>query len=262
MPVSSYEKVVQCPYERSHVIVPDRLSVHLVKCRKNHPNSNVKICPYNSNHHIQAAKYDTHLDDCDSKDLAVHLLQESVAESRQNCSFASIDSGICSISPSPSNNTNSNNTDDEEDWEKDLIAEPYDPVKRSLEMNVIRKPRGLTPGQRREFVLQERIRLRAINEKEKAKNNPKLPVEAPVTIRRPMYVASAQTEKGKPESDGMTLRRPKFILDKKSTNAPDECLTRAIGNMKIDAIKKESQAPVGHPVSRTSWTKVKNNTEN
>lgn len=258
MPVSSYEKVVQCPYERSHLIVPDRLSVHLVKCRKNHPNTNVKICPYNSNHHIQAARYDTHLDDCDSKDLAVHLLQESIAESRQNCSVGSIDSGICSISPSP---TNASNIEDEEDWEKDLIAEPYDPVKRSLEMNVIRKPRGLTPGQRREFVLQERIRLRAINEKEKAKFNPKVPVEAPVTIRRPMYVASAPTEKGNPQIDGMTLRRPKFILDKKANNTPNECLAREIGKMKIDATQKESEAPIGHPVTRTSCTEFKNNNE-
>merc|ERR1712141_723367 len=126
-------------------------------------------------------------------------------------------------------------------------------------MNVIRKPRGLTPGQRREFVLQERIRLRAINEKEKAQNNPKLPVEAPVTTRRPMYVASAQTEKGNPEIDGMTLRRPKFILEKKANNTPDEFLTREIGKMKIDASKKESEAPVGHPVTRTSCTEFKNN---
>lgn len=259
MPVSSYEKVVQCPYERSHLIVPDRLSVHLVKCRKNHPNTDVKICPYNSNHHIQAARYSTHLDDCDSKDLAVHLLQESVAERRQNCSVASIDSGLCSISPSPSNNTTDSNIDDEEDWEKDLIAEPYDPVKRSLEMNVIRKPRGLTPGQRREFVLQERIRLRAINEKEKAKFNPKVPVEAPVTIRRPMYVASAQTEKGNPEIDGMTLRRPKFILDKKANITPDQFLTREIGKMKIDTTKEESQVPLDivfqeHPVPNSRTT--------
>lgn len=144
MHVLGYEKFEQCVYERSHLIVPDRMNNHLVKCRKKHSYTSVKICPYQSNHPVKAVEYERHVEECDGKDLAPHNLGAQSSDRR----YTSISTGNGSSVTSCSYTSRSSCTTVDEDCEIDRSSEPYDPVQASLKMNIIRKPIGLTLSQR------------------------------------------------------------------------------------------------------------------
>lgn len=53
-----YEETVQCPYEKSHIILKHRFQTHLIKCKRNHPDIQLEICPFDQTHHV-------HKDDLD-----------------------------------------------------------------------------------------------------------------------------------------------------------------------------------------------------
>ena len=52
MGLMPWEKTTTCPYNPAHQITIERIQSHLIKCRRNHPNSNHVICPFNASHHI------------------------------------------------------------------------------------------------------------------------------------------------------------------------------------------------------------------
>lgn len=57
-------RMVQCPYEIHHKVRIDRLQYHLVKCRKNHPDSDFVICPFNASHHVPKKCEESHTKTC------------------------------------------------------------------------------------------------------------------------------------------------------------------------------------------------------
>lgn len=44
------QDLLECPYDKHHRILKHRMQVHLIKCRRNHPNVNKAICPFNVTH--------------------------------------------------------------------------------------------------------------------------------------------------------------------------------------------------------------------
>ncbi|KAF3861096.1 hypothetical protein F7725_001351 [Dissostichus mawsoni] len=46
------DTLLQCPFDKNHLIRVCRFPYHLIKCRKNHPKlaSELKTCPYNARH--------------------------------------------------------------------------------------------------------------------------------------------------------------------------------------------------------------------
>ena len=66
-----------CPYNKSHMIRPERMQRHLILCRKDvlsKPENpfhkaakDLERCPYDANHHIPSAEMDNHITDCPSK---------------------------------------------------------------------------------------------------------------------------------------------------------------------------------------------------
>ena len=66
-----------CPYNKSHMIRPERMQRHLILCRKDvlsKPDNpfhkaakDLERCPYDANHHIPSAEMDSHITDCPSK---------------------------------------------------------------------------------------------------------------------------------------------------------------------------------------------------
>ena len=88
-----------CPYNKSHMIRPERMQRHLILCRKdvlskpNHPfhkaAKDLERCPYDANHHITKAEMDNHILECPSKretkpkePTAVPSWRKSVANSK------------------------------------------------------------------------------------------------------------------------------------------------------------------------------------
>lgn len=224
MPVLKYEKLVQCPYEKSHLITPDKQITHLTKCRKQHlklyPNDpKIIICPYKSTHHVARTEYAHHLENCDSKDLATHMMLEASSSLKKQ--------------PVPiieAQEKRNGNITDEEDWETQQIREPYDPAKAILDKEVIRKPVGLTKSERKIFCEKERERRKFLEErrKDKEKNEgvndreftSNFVVQKQSTTQKFLY----NTEPAMPEA---TLRRPKVVA------APARAISPGRGNAVI-----------------------------
>lgn len=217
MPVCEYEKLEQCPYEKSHLVTPDKLITHLTKCRKQHlkkhPTPNIVVCPYKSTHHVALAELDYHVKNCDGKDLAIHMLLEP--------STAKVRIPEASISVGPRDARNSEVVTDDEDWETQQIRAPYDPAAKILDKEVIRKPVGLTKAERKEFVVKERERRRFLagrkEAKELADNGIDKEFARNVVIRQQsttqkfLYNTEARTSDEEKLEQMATLRRPKLV---------------------------------------------------
>lgn len=48
--LQGYSKTVVCPYNKSHLILMERMQTHLVKCGRNYPDIVLKKCPFNVCH--------------------------------------------------------------------------------------------------------------------------------------------------------------------------------------------------------------------
>lgn len=211
MPVCSYEKLEQCPYDRSHLITPDKLMTHLTKCRKQHlkrnPTPTIVICPYKCTHHVDKTELEHHVKNCDGKDLAVHMLLEPTTIEKK------VDHSIPKIVEERSVET----ITDDEDWETQQIRAPYDPAARILEREVLRKPVGLTKAERKEFYVKERERRRFLAERNKAKemldsgssnDAPYVTGRRKGTTQKFLYNTGDNSAEDEPIS---TLRRPKLV---------------------------------------------------
>lgn len=53
-----YEETVQCPYEKSHIILKHRFQTHLIKCKRSHPDIQLEICPFDQTHHVAKNELD------------------------------------------------------------------------------------------------------------------------------------------------------------------------------------------------------------
>ncbi|XP_075054102.1 protein D7-like isoform X2 [Mixophyes fleayi] len=63
------EDLLQCPYDKNHMIRPSRFPYHLVKCRENNKSvaKVLAICPYNARHRVPKKELDLHMQSCESK---------------------------------------------------------------------------------------------------------------------------------------------------------------------------------------------------
>nr|CAD7256696.1 unnamed protein product [Timema shepardi] len=51
--MQTHDPLVQCPFEKSHMIFKSRLITHLTKCQKNHMGEGKIPCPLNATHFVQ-----------------------------------------------------------------------------------------------------------------------------------------------------------------------------------------------------------------
>lgn len=153
MPLCEWEKTHTCPYNPLHQITVDRLQVHLVKCRKNHPGSDLAICPFNRTHHVSHAELQLHKIVC--QDRRVIEQDMRVIGDREHPVILPVTPG--ELPPS------------EEDWEREaVVVRSYDPAARARERCVLRKLEGATRSERKEFRALERHRLEALQKSKSA----------------------------------------------------------------------------------------------
>jgi len=182
MPVCDWEKTYTCPYNPVHQITIDRLQVHLVKCRKNHPGSDIAICPFNSAHHISRAELPLHKIVCHDRRVVeqdMHIIGKRPV--------------ILPVIPGelpPS----------DEDWEREaVVVRSYDPAAKARERCVLRKLEGATRSERKEFRALEYQRIKALESKMSA------PTGAPSGLNRRPTLSLAGNRGGR---DILPLRRP------------------------------------------------------
>jgi len=157
MPVLDWEKTITCPYNPSHQITVERIQFHLVKCRRNHAGSDLKVCPFNASHHVPAPEEEFHMKTCsDRKVVEMEKYSWSMQQPRQH---GNLQMPVRAELP-PS----------EEDWELEAtVTRSYDPKAKAEKMKVLRKIEGATPSERKVFRAMERARLDLLEEGTKRK---------------------------------------------------------------------------------------------
>ncbi|KAM4815682.1 gametocyte-specific factor 1-like [Thomomys bottae] len=62
-------RLLPCPYDKSHKIMARRFPSHLVKCRMNHPGIAAKLatCPFNARHLVPRDEFRKHIANCVDK---------------------------------------------------------------------------------------------------------------------------------------------------------------------------------------------------
>jgi len=156
MPLLEWEKTLTCPYNPSHQITIEKLQFHLVKCRRNHPNTDVQICAFNTSHHVKAASMEQHLATCPDRK---HVEQDRYVPRR-----AQSPAPRPRPSPRPLPSPRPRPLEATEDWEAETVASSYDPSARAKASQVVRKLEGATPSQRKAFRAEERWRLERLRE--------------------------------------------------------------------------------------------------
>ena len=65
------EKHLQCPFDPSHSIIPERMGKHLRKCSVNNADiaSKMKMCPFSSTHILKPEEYEEHIKECPRRDV-------------------------------------------------------------------------------------------------------------------------------------------------------------------------------------------------
>jgi hypothetical protein len=140
------QKTVTCPYNPSHQLINEGIRVqrHLVKCGKNHPESDVSICQFNTCHRMPESELQLqHLDCPDRKQV--------------EC-WASVPSSTLLVKDTRGHEEGG------DDWEAEAeMRNSYNPSMSASQRPVLRKVEGKTPSERRAFQLEERERLHRLN---------------------------------------------------------------------------------------------------
>jgi hypothetical protein len=64
------DALVQCPFDKNHMIAASKLHNHILKCKKNHPELDkiLEKCPFNALHRFLPDERDKHILECIDKD--------------------------------------------------------------------------------------------------------------------------------------------------------------------------------------------------
>ena len=129
--MSFREKKLTCPYDRNHQILPERMQRHLVLCRRQHPNMNLKICKFNSSHHIAPDKWEHHLTVCRDR-TDEFVMQHAYNQAQKSAPAPAAQPAAPSSAPpvaKASAAAAAVSNPDEEDWEAEMEGNvPYNPT--------------------------------------------------------------------------------------------------------------------------------------
>jgi len=150
-----------CPYNKHHLIRPERMQRHLILCRKDvlskpeHPAhkaaKDMELCPYDANHHIPKAEMENHIKECLSKREIKPSAPTAVPSWRK---------AVVNIKSEAANEESTENWDDnaEDDW--DTPQPGYNPQAKILNSNkpILYNAQGLNRSEKREFRARQRAR--------------------------------------------------------------------------------------------------------
>ncbi|WAR17698.1 GTSF1-like protein [Mya arenaria] len=109
------EELIECPYDRVHMVRAKRFQYHLVRCRKNYIGSEFQKCPFNAKHHVPKPEFRHHIANCPDK--AIVETEIGAANKREENQLKG-----CTDTPAYKNLEIPN----QEDWDEEISA----PVRR------------------------------------------------------------------------------------------------------------------------------------
>lgn len=132
-------EMVQCPYDKTHLLLKSRLAAHLIKCRINYPDAELKACPFNSTHLLSQYEYAAHVINCPDRKIMFQY----------------------DLSPSPAaweNRTRHSIIETNENWDE-VDVEDYDPKKYLDRVAVLRRAEDISRSECKKLVNNKRKRL-------------------------------------------------------------------------------------------------------
>uniref|UniRef100_A0A0B6ZKG0 CHHC U11-48K-type domain-containing protein n=1 Tax=Arion vulgaris TaxID=1028688 RepID=A0A0B6ZKG0_9EUPU len=115
------DALIECPYDKAHMITPNRMPYHLIKCRKNFPTMDLAVCPFDASHEVLKAELKYHMMNCPNKVLL-----------ERECSFEAL-LGALTDTPIKKGytelpryvNSQRVNFDEQENWDTDINPRTY-----------------------------------------------------------------------------------------------------------------------------------------
>ncbi|XP_069979151.1 uncharacterized protein [Penaeus vannamei] len=151
MDYRSLEKLLTCPYNPSHQILPHRMAQHLVKCKKSHPEADMKVCVFNATHVVPTHLYQVHILECPDK----AIVERDIYRRRE------VENKLQAKRQAPRPMIPTHAVCTEEDWDSETVASSYNPTEHIIHREIARPPPpGLGKAGRRQWreVELERIR--------------------------------------------------------------------------------------------------------
>jgi len=148
--------LVTCPYNPAHSIKKSRIQIHLVKCRRSHPDV-LKICSFNATHHIPKEEMKRHLEHCPERAIMEARKLEDLMLKKEG--------GYLSL-PKPSS---VHLMDCDEDWDLEVAErnmKAYNPSATAIMKQVIRSFPNGTPCQRKQFREEEKKRFQDLKDQQ------------------------------------------------------------------------------------------------
>lgn len=136
------DTLVSCPFNPSHQVKSSRLCIHISKCRKHHPEQDVKICPYSVDHVVPTGEFIHHLFTCPKKSTIEKYL--TVPTDDVSVTAQSSTESTCEVRGEPQAA--------EEVWDDaDCYGTPEDKAVRSDMQPMFRSVQGMAPARCRAY---------------------------------------------------------------------------------------------------------------
>uniref|UniRef100_A0A1A9W8I0 CHHC U11-48K-type domain-containing protein n=1 Tax=Glossina brevipalpis TaxID=37001 RepID=A0A1A9W8I0_9MUSC len=132
------DDMVECPYNKLHRMLRKRLAKHLIKCRVYYRDVELQKCPFNNTHLVPDPEFINHVNNCPDRKL---ITQHKFV-----------------VEPKLDDRPKQKPVETDENWDS-IEVEDYDPKKYLKSAPVLRRPDGICPSERREFIKNERKRL-------------------------------------------------------------------------------------------------------
>ncbi|XP_063585530.1 uncharacterized protein LOC134762958 [Penaeus indicus] len=153
MDFRSIEKLLTCPYNPAHQILPHRMAQHLVKCKKSHPDADMKVCVFNATHVVPTHLYQVHILECPDK----AVVERDIYRRRE------VENKLQAKRQTPRPVISTHALCTEEDWDSETVASSYNPAEHMIHREIARAPPpGLGKGGRRKWREVELERLRRL----------------------------------------------------------------------------------------------------
>ncbi|XP_037937507.1 gametocyte-specific factor 1 homolog [Teleopsis dalmanni] len=134
---------VQCPYDRTHLILRKRFQTHLLRCSANYKNMSKVKCPFNVTHIINKPELEWHLQTCKDR----RKYEEMKHSTSQK--FNTIAPQFIPI-------------DTETSWDDEPVVKAYNPQNYIMKAPIYRYLQGATPTLKNEFRIKEIKRMRTL----------------------------------------------------------------------------------------------------
>ncbi|XP_049884416.1 gametocyte-specific factor 1 homolog [Pectinophora gossypiella] len=125
--------MMSCPYNKAHQVEHYRFHVHLQKCRRQYPNCNKVSCPLDATHIVNDVELDYHVKNVCTKRI---LFESQLYVTDDEARAPEV------IIPAP--------VSTDENWDDENVSS-YKPDLSKKASNIIVKPRGLAPAERRKL---------------------------------------------------------------------------------------------------------------